>query len=400
MHLHGFYFRVNGVSDGVTDTLYKEDQQRMAVTEVVNPFQAVELAWRAERSGNWAFHCHYATHINSVAELDTRDGTLDPAAQEHHPSDRPHHMSGLVMGITVAPKEPEVAGAEPARKIRIEQREKPRVYGEQSGLSYIINDSKGAADPSAMPVPGPVLVLERGKRVQVTIVNQSSAPAAVHWHGIELESYPDGIPGWSGSGKQLFPVIAPRDSLSVRWTPPRAGSFMYHSHIHEAQQMGSGLYGPIIVLEPGERFDPESDRLFFFGTAGTQINLQGSPPEVLLNGATHPGPMHLTAGKRYRFRFFNLAGDGPILVSLNRDGKPVEWRAVAKDGYPLPEAQAVGKPATLLFDPGEIYDYEFIAGKTGELSLVFGWLPPPPPQPGAPAFPPVPPPVAVAVHVQ
>ena len=119
-----------------------------------------------------------------------------------------------------------------------------------------------------MPVPGPMLLLERGKRVAVTIVNQSDDHASVHWHGIELESYPDGVPGWSGSGKNILPSIAPHDSLTVRWTPPRAGSFMYHSHFNEAKQMGSGLYGPIIVVEPGQRFDPETDKILFFGTAG------------------------------------------------------------------------------------------------------------------------------------
>jgi hypothetical protein len=109
--------------------------------------------------------------------------------------------------------------------------------------------------------------------------------------------------------------------------------------------------------------------------------------------------MQLKAGKRYRFRFFDLARDGQMLVSLNRDGKPVEWGALAKDGYSLPAAQAMRKPARLLFDPGEIYDYEFTPGTSGDLSLEFGFLQPPPPPPGMAAIPPVPPPVAVAVHV-
>ena len=26
------------------------------------------------------------------------------------------------------------------------------------------------------------------------VVNELSQPTAVHWHGIELESYPDGVP--------------------------------------------------------------------------------------------------------------------------------------------------------------------------------------------------------------
>ena len=55
-------------------------------------------------------------------------------------------------------------------------------------------------------------------------------------------------------------------------------------------QMGSGLYGPIIVLEPGERFDPETDKILFFGTAGTATNPVFGPfPSFVMNGKTQPG---------------------------------------------------------------------------------------------------------------
>jgi len=214
----------------------------------------------------------------------------------------------------------------------------------------------------------------------------------VHWHGIELESYPDGVPGWSGAGKELLPPIAPHDSLTVSWTPPRAGSFMYHSHFNEARQMGGGLYGPILVLEPGEHYDPATDRVLFFGTGGYLVNFLKAPPVLLLNGRAEPEPMELRAGTRYRFRLFNLAGDDPTVVSLSQDGVPVRWRALAKDGYPLPPAQATERSATLRFDPGEIYDFEFMPARAGELVLAFG-RPQPVPSDG-------PPPTRVAVHVR
>lgn len=407
MHLHGFYFRMESKGNGIADTVYSAAAQRMAVTEVIPPFQTIALSWQADRPGNWVYHCHYAAHLSGLVSLDTENGAMDSVMLAHHESDRPHQMFGLVMGLTVSPKGPAPQPPEPARKIRIVQREKPNVYGTQAGMSFVMDGTAEAGDPGAMPVPGPALFLERGKRVQVTIVNQSNDHAAVHWHGIELESYPDGVPGWSGSGKNILPAIAPHDSLTVAWTPPRAGSFMYHSHFSEAKQMGSGLYGPIIVLEPGQRFDPETDRILFFGTAGTSVNVLVGPfPSYLMNGSTQPGPITLKAGTRYRFRLFNLAGDLPTMVSLNQRDTPVEWRAVAKDGYPLAATQAVVKPAMLVFDPGEIYDFEFTPASTGELTLKFGLPPfpaPPPPPPGSPP-PPAPPPlpatVVVLVHVR
>jgi manganese oxidase len=401
MHLHGFYFRMESKGNGVTDSLYTPDQRRMGVTEIVDPFQTISLSWQADRPGNWIYHCHYATHLSPLMALDTEKGDLDESMLGHHMSDRPHQMYGLVLGISVAPKAGVVqAGSDTPREIRILQREKPNVYGSQPGMSFVVDGTPEAADATAMPVPGPMLLLERGKRVAVTIVNQSNDAASVHWHGIELESYPDGVPGWSGSGKNILPSIPPHDSLTVRWTPPRAGSFMYHSHFNEATQMGAGLYGPIIVVEPGQRFDPETDRILFFGTAGTGMNPVFGPfPNFIMNGQTQPDAMNLKVGTRYRFRLFNLAGDTPLLVSLNAGDAPITWRAVAKDGYPLPQSQATARSAVLRFDPGEIYDFEYTPSAAGELALKFGPEPSPPPPPGLP-FQPPPPTITVPIHVR
>jgi FtsP/CotA-like multicopper oxidase with cupredoxin domain len=404
MHLHGFFFRVNSKGDGVSDSIYTPDQRRMGVTEVMGGFQTMSLAWKADRSGNWIFHCHFAIHLSDLVALDTDKGSMDSTMLGRHPSDRPHQMYGLVMGISIAPKGPPAVVTGPERKIRVVQRERPNVYGSQPGMSYVVDGTPEASDPNAMPVPAPMLVLERGKPVAVTIVNQSADQAAVHWHGIELESYPDGVPGWSGSSGNILPSIAPHDSLTVRWTPPRTGSYMYHSHFREAQQMGSGLYGPIIVVEPGQRFDPETDKVLFFGSAGRQENpVFGPTPAFLMNGKAQPEAMDLKAGTRYRFRLFNLAGDSPMTVSIDAGDAPVQWRAVAKDGYPLPASQATERPATLTFDPGEIYDFELTPSAAGELSLKFG-LPPvilnsPPPPPGIPSFPP-PATITVPIHVR
>jgi FtsP/CotA-like multicopper oxidase with cupredoxin domain len=364
----------------------------------------MSFAWLAERPGNWIFHCHYATHLSSAVALDTENGDLDHSALDHHASDRPHQMFGLVVGMTVAPRGPQPVATGPERAIRILQRQKPNVYGSQAGMAFVLDGTADATNTDALPVPGPTLVLERGKRVAVTVVNQSDDHAAVHWHGIELESYPDSVPGWSGSGTNILPPIAPHDSLTVRWTPPRAGSFMYHSHFSEAQQMGSGLYGPIIVVEPGQKFDPETDRVLFFGTAGTGTNPVFGPfPNFVMNGKTQPDAMNLKVGTRYRFRLFNLAGDTPLAVAVNAGDKPITWRAAAKDGYPLPPSQSIDKPATLMFDPGEIYDFVYTPKSAGELVLTFGlppFLVPPPPTPGGPTFAPPPPTIRVPIHVR
>jgi FtsP/CotA-like multicopper oxidase with cupredoxin domain len=232
MHLHGFYFQMQSKGDGTTDSIYTPEQRRLAVTEIINPLQTMTLAWSPTRPGNWIYHCHFAGHIDPTSALDSYRGAFDSTGMAHHMSDRPHQMYGLVMGITVNPQGENVADTRPARPVHLEIREKPHIYGEHAGYAFVMSGTPEAADSNALPVPGPTLIFHRGERVAVTVVNRSRDRAAVHWHGIELESYPDGVPGWSGAGKEIYPSVAPGDSITVRFSAPRAGTFMYHSHFN------------------------------------------------------------------------------------------------------------------------------------------------------------------------
>jgi FtsP/CotA-like multicopper oxidase with cupredoxin domain len=134
------------------------------------------------------------------------------------------------------------------------------------------------------------------------VKNLTGQPTAIHWHGIELESYYDGVAGWTGSGEQTTPAIAPGTSFVARMTLPRAGTFIYHTHWHDEEQLLNGVYGPLIVLEPGHKYDPEHDRTIVFSTGQY-------PPlglMLLVNGTPQPDPWVLHTGTQYRFRFINI----------------------------------------------------------------------------------------------
>ncbi|HUF64623.1 MAG TPA: multicopper oxidase domain-containing protein, partial [Gemmatimonadaceae bacterium] len=291
MHLHGFYFRVDGRGDGAQFSYYPPDQRRSAVTETVRRGETMHIAWSPSKPGNWLVHCHIARHMSPQAAL-LRDRRMPVAAHTTH--GRPHsadaeHMAKLVLGITVRPRGETAVSSGAARPIRLLIRSGPRVYGEYAGYGYVLGGSPAEADPSAFSIPGPTLVLEKDEPVEITLVNQSHEPAAVHWHGIELDSYPDGVPGWSGDGANVLPAVASGDSLTVRFTPPRAGTFMYHSHFNEHQQISSGLYGAIIVLDSAQRFDPETDRVLLFSDAAPTLDTENGPfSPPLLNGRDHP----------------------------------------------------------------------------------------------------------------
>jgi FtsP/CotA-like multicopper oxidase with cupredoxin domain len=374
MHLHGFYFRVDAVGDGARYTTYARDDRRRAVTDVVPPGATMAMAWSPNRPGNWVFHCHFVGHISHLVSLSTLNGI--PASSDEHAHEgagQTHQMAGLVLGIRVAPRGAVVATKRAYRPMRLLVRSKPNVYGEHPGYAYVLGGSPEESDTTTLPLPGPTLVLEKGQPVAITIVNQSHEPAAVHWHGIELESFPDGVPGWSGSGTSILPAIPAGDSLTVRFTPPRAGTFMYHSHFDEFQQISSGLYGSIVVVDSGKRYDPEIDRVLLLSDDGPTVNvIRGPFPHALLNGRAQPEPLELRAGVSYRFRLINIRTDYLASVALLDGETPVEWRLVAKDGADLPPKQATMRPAQLTFAAGEIYDVELTPRAAGELTLRFG----------------------------
>ena len=392
LHLHGFYFRVDAVGNGAQYTTYARDDQRRAVTEVVAPGGTMALAWSPTRPGNWVFHCHFVSHISPLVSIGTQRGVpavpmampdmpgsdaSEPTEHSHDDGSRgypQHTMSGLVLGIRVAPRG--ATAAQPSRayrQMRLIVRSKPNVYDRLPGYAYVLGGTPEERDTTVLTVPGPTLVLKKDEPVAITLVNRSQMPAAVHWHGIELDSYPDGVPGWSGTGSSVLPAIAPNDSLTVRFTPPRAGTFMYHSHFDEFGQIASGLYGSIVVLDRGKHYDGETDRVLVLSDDGpTQNLIRGPFPRALLNGQAQPNPMQLRSGVTYRFRLINIRTDYAATVSIFDDGEPVQWRVIAKDGADLPASQATMRAATLTFAAGEIYDVEFTPTTPGSLTLQFG----------------------------
>src|SRR5215217_9307051 len=77
---------------------------------------------------------------------------------------------------------------------------------------------------AASALTSPTLLLKRGEPVSITVVNELPEATAVHWHGIELESYFDGVADYSGHARHVAKAIAPGDSFVARFTPPRSGT--------------------------------------------------------------------------------------------------------------------------------------------------------------------------------
>jgi FtsP/CotA-like multicopper oxidase with cupredoxin domain len=214
--------------------------------------------------------------------------------------------------------------------------------------------------------PGPTLVLTRGEPVSIRVTNRLSEATSIHWHGIELQSYYDGVPGWTGYDRQVTPMIEPGKSFDVYFNPPRAGTFIYHTHMNDMAQLSSGLYGPIIVMPPGQKYDASSDKVFIMSRNGMRTD-----GELLLNGATMPDRQQWQAGKQYRLRFININANNTMKIGVTQNGAPASWKAFAEDGADLPDAQAVSGPAMLLIAPGETYDFLLRPEQAGDMKITF-----------------------------
>lgn len=356
MHLHGFHYRLVARGDRASETLYPENAQPLIVTEHMMPGSTFRMEWVPTRGGNWIFHCHFLDHITPAVERDEVEREHDLMNVEQHALDG---MAGLVLGLTVKDDEP-VAIDAPRQRLRLVALE--TLHGDTAVRGFALEDS--AQEAVAFPsVPGPPLVLTRGETTEITVVNRLTEATTIHWHGLELESVFDGVAGWSRTGSRIAPLIAPDDSFTIRITPPRAGTFIYHTHMDETDQLAQGMSGPFLVLEPGAQYDPERDRIFLIGgqTDGDYL--------VTINGQQRPPPATFRVGEEYRLRFIHITRGARIDITLMQDGLPVRWRAVAKDGADLPELLRVEGDADITSHTGETFDFLWTPASSGEAVL-------------------------------
>jgi FtsP/CotA-like multicopper oxidase with cupredoxin domain len=366
MHLHGFYFRVDaqGSAEANVDSVLPPAQRRMVVTELLKfGGDTRTITWSPDRPGDWVFHCHLASHVTKLPRVDQPDDLVYPDNHDHGDPDR-HAltgMNGLVLGITVDGADQAQTAWRPAKQLRLFVQSDSAPGDSARRWGYVL---QRGAEPrrDSIESPGPVLVLTRGEPTNITVVNHTPQPTSVHWHGIELESYYDGVAGWSGSMGHTEPAIRPESTFAVHITPKRAGTFMYHTHFNDMRQQYGGLVGPLIVLEPGQKWDAEREVLVVIS--------DGPRAGLRVNGTPAPPPRDLHVGTTYRIRVADVAiYQQNLLVRLVRDSSVLRWRAVAKDGFTLPSQQATVRSSNASVNSGETADFEFTPDTPGDLKL-------------------------------
>lgn len=210
-------------------------------------------------------------------------------------------------------------------------------------------------------VPGPVLRVRQGERLDVQLVNRLAQPTTIHWHGIRVPNDMDGVPNLTQH------AVMPGEVFPYSFVCADAGTYWYHPHGNSAEQLGRGLSGMLVVEE---RQPPRVDRELTWVLSDWKLKDDGSlDPDfanaqershegrignrITVNGAPG-GLVALTPNERVRIRMLNVAnarifelsfeGHDPWLIAL--DGQPVPLKKLGKDKIVL----GPGMRADLLLD--------------------------------------------------
>jgi FtsP/CotA-like multicopper oxidase with cupredoxin domain len=114
-------------------------------------------------------------------------------------------------------------------------------------------------------VPGPMLEAKQGVPLEIEFTNRLPEPTVIHWHGLRIPAAMDGT-------EIVQRPVQPEETFTYRFTPPDAGTFWYHPHLNETEQLEKGLYGALIVRAVDELSLDAEQILVFDDLASTRAD--------------------------------------------------------------------------------------------------------------------------------
>ncbi|RAJ10283.1 hypothetical protein LV92_03032 [Arenibacter echinorum] len=100
-------------------------------------------------------------------------------------------------------------------------------------------------------IPGPVLKFTEGDLAIINVTNKMDVETSVHWHGLILPNFYDGVPYLT------TPPIEPGETFQYRIPINQSGTYWYHSHTMLQEQ--KGVYGSIMIQPKEKTLDYDKD---------------------------------------------------------------------------------------------------------------------------------------------
>ncbi len=148
-------------------------------------------------------------------------------------------------------------------------------------------------------LPAPTLYFKEGETVTIRVTNRLKEQTSIHWHGLLLPFYMDGVPGISFHG------IEAGQTFTYQFPIKQSGTYWYHSHSGFQEQ--TGMMGAIII-EPREGEAVKADQDYV----------------VMLSDWTDKDPMRLLAQLKAQSGFDNY--QQPTAIQLMHDVKAQGWK--------------------------------------------------------------------------
>lgn len=100
-------------------------------------------------------------------------------------------------------------------------------------------------------IPGPTLEFNEGDLAIINVTNKMDEETSVHWHGLILPNFYDGVPYLT------TPPIKPNTTFQYRIPINQSGTYWYHSHTMLQEQ--KGVYGSIVIHPKEKTLDYDKD---------------------------------------------------------------------------------------------------------------------------------------------
>lgn len=161
-------------------------------------------------------------------------------------------------------------------------------------------------------LPGPLIKAKVGDRVIVHFKNKLPEATSIHWHGLRVPNNMDGVPNVTQDPVEVG------DKFTYDFIVKDAGTYWYHPHVNSADQVGRGLYGPIVVEDTN---DPK--------TFGDELVLMFSDMSLKNNGDFVPADQGGDLGNLFGREGEVLLVNGKVMPTLKvRKGNQQRWRVI------------------------------------------------------------------------